>query len=152
MSSFKAISTVSFFVFVQAKRIASSIRLLSISMLVRNFITSYTIIHEIIHIFKVLASPRYPGACLFLRPQPAARLGEILERTDLEGFPLQHSYPDLDRLFSHLDRQINRPSFSIILPAFIIITAGLIVGSGLVAGITGVTLLWRLKPALSWQA
>jgi ubiquinone biosynthesis protein len=72
------------------------------------------------------------------------RLGEILERTDLEGFPLQHSYPDLDRLFSHLDRQINRLSFSIILLAFSIIMAGLIVGSGLVAGITGVTLLWRL--------
>jgi len=81
------------------------------------------------------------GDFLLLLPR---RLGEILERTGLDGFPLQVSYPDLDRLFSHLDRQINRLSFSIILLAFSIIMAGLIVGSGLVAGITGITLLWRL--------
>lgn len=72
------------------------------------------------------------------------RLGEILERTDVEGFPLQLYYPDLDKLFSHLDKQINRLSFSIILLAFSMTMAGLIVGSGLVAGITGETLLWRL--------
>ena len=72
------------------------------------------------------------------------RLGEILERTDVEGFPLQLNYPDLDKLFSHLDKQINRLSFSIILLAFSMTMAGLIIGSGLVAGITGETLLWRL--------
>lgn len=72
------------------------------------------------------------------------RLDEIFEHTSAEGFPLQLNYPDLDKLFLHLDRQINRLSFSVILLSFSLIMAGLIIGSALVVSITGETLLWRL--------
>ena len=72
------------------------------------------------------------------------RLDETLEQTNTEGFPLQLNYPDIDKLFSHLDRQVNRLSFSVILLSFSMIMAGLIIGSALVASLTGETLLWRL--------
>jgi ubiquinone biosynthesis protein len=73
-----------------------------------------------------------------------ARLNDMLDRMDTEGIPVQLNYPDLENTFLHMDRLANRLSFSIVLLSFSIIMAGLIVGSGLVATITGESLLWRL--------
>ncbi|MCW3490066.1 ABC1 kinase family protein [Dethiobacter alkaliphilus] len=72
------------------------------------------------------------------------RLNDMFDRVDTEGIPIQLNYPDIDRTFLHLDRLANRLSFSIVLLAFSIIMAGLIIGSGLVASITGTPLLWRI--------
>ncbi|MDW7651616.1 MAG: AarF/UbiB family protein [Bacillota bacterium] len=72
------------------------------------------------------------------------RLNDVFDRVDTEGIPIQFNYPDIDRTFTHFDRLANRLSFSIVLLAFSIIMAGLIIGAGLVASITGEHLLWRL--------
>ncbi len=72
------------------------------------------------------------------------RFNEALDRFETDGIPLQLNYPDLEKAISHLDRLGNRLTFSIVLLSFSIIMAGLVVGSGLVAGITGESLLWRL--------
>jgi ubiquinone biosynthesis protein len=73
-----------------------------------------------------------------------ARLNDMLDRVDTEGIPVQINFPDLDTSFLHLDRLANRISFSIVLLSFSIIMAGLIIGAGLVASITGAPLMWRL--------
>lgn len=72
------------------------------------------------------------------------RFNEALDRFDSDGIPLQLNYPDFEKALSHLARLGNRLTFSIALLSFSIIMAGLIIGSGLVAGITRETLLWRL--------
>lgn len=72
------------------------------------------------------------------------RLNELFERMEVDGFPLQVNYPDLDKAFSHMDRLANRISFSIVLLALSLVIAGLIISSALVATITGETALWRL--------
>lgn len=92
---------------------------------------------------KEIATEQFLETSDFVLSLPR-RLNDILDRVDTEGFPLQLNYPDLDKTFLHLDRLGNRLSFSIVLLAFSIIMAGLIIGSGLVATITGAALLWRL--------
>lgn len=72
------------------------------------------------------------------------RFNDVLDRVDTEGLPVQLNFPEFDKAFAHMDRLTNRISFSIVLLAFSIIMAGLIIGSGLVVSITGETLLWRL--------
>ena len=72
------------------------------------------------------------------------RLNDVFDRFDTEGIPMQINYPDIDKVVSHMDRLANRLIFSIVLLAFSLIMAGLIIGAGLVATITGQYLLWRL--------
>lgn len=72
------------------------------------------------------------------------RLNELMDRVDTDGFPVHHQFPDKEKAFAHLDRLINRLTFSIVLLAFSIIVAGLVIGSGLVATVSGEQLLWRL--------
>lgn len=79
----------------------------------------------------------------FIKSLPQ-RLNELMDRVDTDGFPVHHEFPDKDKAFAHLDRLINRLTFSIVLLAFSIIVAGLVIGSGLVATASGEQLLWRL--------
>jgi ubiquinone biosynthesis protein len=72
------------------------------------------------------------------------RLSEVFDRFEADGLPVQLSYPDLDKAFNHIDRMGNRITFSIVLLSFSIIMAGLIIGSGLAASVTGELMLWRL--------
>jgi ubiquinone biosynthesis protein len=72
------------------------------------------------------------------------RLSEIIDRLDADGLPLQVNYPDLDKALLHSDRMANRVTFSIVLLSFSIIMGSLIIGSGLIASVTGESLLWRL--------
>ena len=94
-------------------------------------------------VMKDTAAEQFLETSDFILSLPA-RLNDLLDRMDTEGVPVQFNYPDLNTTFLHLDRLANRISFSIVLLSFSIIMAGLIIGSALVASITGAPLLWRL--------
>lgn len=72
------------------------------------------------------------------------RAYDILERVETEGLPMRLDLSDLRQTFSHLDRITNRITLSIVLLAFSIIMAGLIIGAGLVASATGPSILWHM--------
>jgi ubiquinone biosynthesis protein len=94
-------------------------------------------------VMKDTAAEQFLETSDFILSLPT-RLNDLLDRMDTEGIPVQLNYPDLNTTFLHLDRLANRISFSIVLLSFSIIMAGLIIGSALVASITGAPLLWRL--------